>query len=512
MNPPVNVESIAELLSEVVQRTNAHEYTDAMAILEIARSSDPGNIYISALKRQLEALISLSGPDAAVEGRRQKLLEPLVGIVECAIREAQKHNGEAGGSEVHRSETDRMSSHVTESGRITTWMKDDEKKKLEALKLLHFQRASKFVMKGEYAQAMEEVRRVFVVDPDNLIAKEYVNRVQQLIDHSKKAGGGSESGVRPRRTTSDSASQRRATAWDDSFEAPPKVTKIPEHGSSSASSRRTVAYGESLAPSLRHVHLHGSLANEDRPPRSSSRRKVILAAAAGVAILVLGAYAIFTPSGHAPGGTAQLVDQVQSHEEGTLESKSAGSIGVQRPDETVNPVAQNPPAAVPTTSVNQRPASVVNPVTEPTSRIEQAKPTMEGERILPPPSRLETKDKIESPSPALIKSMPVLTSKEPAAAAPSFVAVEKEPQILKLEKPRLPAINWSPGTEDQVIVRVLIDRDGKATQTQVLKSTNKVLENAVVEAVRRSQFSPGQMAQGPVASWLTIPFRIKHPK
>jgi TonB family protein len=46
----------------------------------------------------------------------------------------------------------------------------------------------------------------------------------------------------------------------------------------------------------------------------------------------------------------------------------------------------------------------------------------------------------------------------------------------------------------------------------VLKSTNSVFEQAVIEAVKKSQFAPAQMGQGAVTAWLTIPFRFRQPK
>jgi protein TonB len=92
---------------------------------------------------------------------------------------------------------------------------------------------------------------------------------------------------------------------------------------------------------------------------------------------------------------------------------------------------------------------------------------------------------------------------------PDFVAVEKEPEIVKLVKPVYPELLKADG---QVVIKVLIDTEGKPVQTKILKSTNKVFEQAVVNAVMKSTYSPAQMGQGPVAAWLTIPFRFKQAK
>jgi protein TonB len=90
--------------------------------------------------------------------------------------------------------------------------------------------------------------------------------------------------------------------------------------------------------------------------------------------------------------------------------------------------------------------------------------------------------------------------------------VEKDPQIVKLEKPQFPSFVWKIGVEGQVVVRVLIDANGKPLDSQILKSTNPVFEQPVVDAVMKSQFNPAQMGQGPVAAWLTIPFKFRQPR
>ena len=516
MNPPVNAESIAELLREVVQRTDSGEYTDAISILEIARSSDPGNIYIAALKRQLEALLALTGNDDLTEARRLKLLEPLVGIAECAVRESQKQQRSDVVDPPESRPSQRMTAQtrVTESGRLVAGDQDDSKKKLEALKLLHFQRASKFVMKGEYDLALEEVQRVFVVDPDNTIAKEYVTRVQQLKEHAKHTAAGTQSGVRPARTAGESQSQRRATAWDDSFSAPRRVSTIPEHGSSSPSSRQTVAYGESLAASIRPVHLHGAAESEEHPAKRGSRRTLILVAAAVLTAVVIGAYAVFSPTGQS--SVAARAEQARQNDAATLESKAIGGAGLQQQSAQLEQITgQKPQVSQTVTSTVKHSEPAAQPERTPKISGENPKPVEVAEKSSTPSTDLsasEPKPAREVPAPTPIAPMTALSANEAAKEPPAFVAVEKEPQILKLEKPNLPAVGWKPGSEDQVIVRVLIDRDGKASQTQVLKSTSKILEEAVVDAVRRSQYSPGQMGQGPVASWLTIPFKVKHPR
>ena len=48
----------------------------------------------------------------------------------------------------------------------------------------------------------------------------------------------------------------------------------------------------------------------------------------------------------------------------------------------------------------------------------------------------------------------------------------------------------------------------KPVQSVTLKSTNDLLIQPVIDAVMSSQYAPAEMTTGPVASWLTIPFRF----
>ena len=105
---------------------------------------------------------------------------------------------------------------------------------------------------------------------------------------------------------------------------------------------------------------------------------------------------------------------------------------------------------------------------------------------------------------------PVADRAKPEEAAPApFIPVEKPPQIIKLERPDFSSVHVQNGTEGQVVVQVQIDQQGKAVQTKILKTTNPLLNPPVIEAVMKSQFAPGQMAAGPVVSWLTIPYRFR---
>jgi TonB family protein len=95
------------------------------------------------------------------------------------------------------------------------------------------------------------------------------------------------------------------------------------------------------------------------------------------------------------------------------------------------------------------------------------------------------------------------------ASPEPFIVVEQPPQIVKLEKPRFSDAAYKQGLEGQVVVQVQIDPQGRPQQAKVLSSSNPLLEEGVLEAVLQSQFTPGRMSSGPVASSMVIPFKFR---
>lgn len=60
-------------------------------------------------------------------------------------------------------------------------------------------------------------------------------------------------------------------------------------------------------------------------------------------------------------------------------------------------------------------------------------------------------------------------------------------------------------TEGDVVVRCLIDRNGKCVKGIVEKSTNELLDSGLLYALMETQFDPAQRAGKAVPCWLSIP-------
>jgi protein TonB len=92
---------------------------------------------------------------------------------------------------------------------------------------------------------------------------------------------------------------------------------------------------------------------------------------------------------------------------------------------------------------------------------------------------------------------------------PDFVPVEKQPVPVKNPSPIYPEIARRAGVEGTVWVKIWVDKEGKAKKAQILKSDAELFNQAAIEAAMQWVFTPAVMNNGPVAVWVSIPFKFK---
>ncbi|MFA6570619.1 MAG: M56 family metallopeptidase [Bacteroidota bacterium] len=66
------------------------------------------------------------------------------------------------------------------------------------------------------------------------------------------------------------------------------------------------------------------------------------------------------------------------------------------------------------------------------------------------------------------------------------------------------------GKEGKVLVKALVNKDGKISKTEIAESDDKVFNNAAMKAVKSTAFSPALDKDGKaVKAWVTIPIKFK---
>lgn len=93
---------------------------------------------------------------------------------------------------------------------------------------------------------------------------------------------------------------------------------------------------------------------------------------------------------------------------------------------------------------------------------------------------------------------------------PGAPAFDKPPQVLTRLDPYYPPSARRTGTEGQVLVRVLVDENGRVENADVIRSEPAgVFDAAALKAIRGWRFSPAQRAGQPVAVRIDIPISFR---
>jgi periplasmic protein TonB len=100
----------------------------------------------------------------------------------------------------------------------------------------------------------------------------------------------------------------------------------------------------------------------------------------------------------------------------------------------------------------------------------------------------------------------VIADEDPGMDA--FIAVEKQPQIVKRVIPIYPDMAMRAGLEGTVWVKILVDKDGVPRKAIVIKSTAELFNESAVAAAMGFLFTPAVMNNGPVKVWVAIPFKF----
>jgi protein TonB len=94
-----------------------------------------------------------------------------------------------------------------------------------------------------------------------------------------------------------------------------------------------------------------------------------------------------------------------------------------------------------------------------------------------------------------------------------FIPYDDPPKPLSRINPRYPDIAQEAGIEGTVVIQVFVDIKGRVQDMQVLKGIpNTGLDEAAMEAIRKTRFTPAKQRDRPVGVWISIPvnFRLKN--
>jgi protein TonB len=97
---------------------------------------------------------------------------------------------------------------------------------------------------------------------------------------------------------------------------------------------------------------------------------------------------------------------------------------------------------------------------------------------------------------------------EPIGETPEFVAYDTPPRPKHIIKPVYPQIAKQAGIEGTVILKLLVDVNGKVLKVKVLKKLAPDLDQAAVSSAYATLFYPAKQRDKPVKVWVSYPVRF----
>jgi TonB family protein len=456
-------------LNTVLERVKAGDYADALQALTRAKATDPRNIFIIALEKQIGRLRA----GGILPREKTEILDSLAGLVERAKAARQSHPS--------------SSQAAAKPVRTATGERKDPRLKLVVDQ--YFKHADEWIRRGDFEAAEKEIERILLIDPANRMAKEYQARIREAVQTDPAVGGS---------PGEESAGHEGQTVSGAQLESTPsgRLASAPLHAEEAAG--------------------------------SSPRRKLMFVALAilVVAGMVAGVMVI-RPGGakYKPGLMYVMQAPVASLSEEVPIPATTTSDNVASP--ALQDEAATVPEIKPPVTTEAKPAPKEEGAEKPARREPAVKKDARPERGSEAESKTEARVKKASEKTAELLA-PRKASPSAAAAQPSsekrdeppaksesaeerepFIPVEQPPRIITLDQPQFSDEDIAGGIKGEVVVKVQIDKSGKPLQAKILSSSNGRLNGPVIDAIMRSKFAPGVMSNGPITTWMTIPLKLK---
>jgi len=154
---------VNKLLKEAEEKTKSGDYRSALTAVRKAKALDQGNVFLLALERQVEQMGDLALTGTLTEAQKIDILDSVPRLIEQASNsDSVLAQGSAGQSaeELHEARD--------AAGR---WLKNQ-----------YFQRSHEFVRTGDYEHALSELRKIFSIDDQDKVAREFEMKIMQMLE------------------------------------------------------------------------------------------------------------------------------------------------------------------------------------------------------------------------------------------------------------------------------------------------------------------------------------------
>jgi antitoxin component HigA of HigAB toxin-antitoxin module len=162
---------VNRLLHEAEENTHVDAFRAALTAVKKAKALDQSNVYLLALERQVEQIDELVSAGTLTEAQKADIVGSVPRLVEQAIQ-SNSALTRPGERNVERKETPEEAEARLAAGR---WLKNQ-----------YFQRAHEFVREGKYDQALTELRKIFSVDDQDKVARDFEMKILQMLELQRR--------------------------------------------------------------------------------------------------------------------------------------------------------------------------------------------------------------------------------------------------------------------------------------------------------------------------------------
>ncbi|HEX7572552.1 MAG TPA: hypothetical protein VF514_05620, partial [Bacteroidota bacterium] len=162
---------VNRLLREAGDKAATGEYKAALTAVKKAKALNQTNVFLLALERQLEQIGELAITGLLGDAQKNDILGSIPGLVDQASQSSSALE-KPDAVEESRTETVEEREARTAAGR---WLKNQ-----------YFQRSHNFVRKSEYDQALQELRKIFSIDDQDKVAREFELKIVQMLEMRRR--------------------------------------------------------------------------------------------------------------------------------------------------------------------------------------------------------------------------------------------------------------------------------------------------------------------------------------
>jgi TonB family protein len=437
---------LEELMSKCRLRIDEGLYSRGLDVLREAKELDPKNIYLIALERQVKSLVGEGFKKTLTPKDRKEILGSIPEIMRRSLNDTEKRESQL------QHQPDKPDLDVEELR---------ARERLRAIKRQkesYVQLAEEYIDRGDYERALDEIRRIYIIDPENIIARDLEIKIGQL--------------VRMHRPETEKQQPRKRKLWF------PTGKVLPTTLVALFILNVALLYPKHIKPFAENYLTADTQAVQLDGVKKSG------ISAANVSALAAAGWSRLLP---------ELFNPAQVPEDDTV---SSDGYAAHIPEEAEQKVEAEGADMFHNIELA---AYVLGPQHETEHKIVEPVNTIEIARDIPASLGLSSETEVTG-----LKYI-----QKAGGDQMGEVSVESAADVIHLEPPEYPVDALSDGIEGVVVVRVVLDNSGKPILMTIVRSDHPLLDIPAFESARRSVYRHSPAVKDHLNQGIDVLYRFR---